>query len=330
MSIAICDRTRARAAVASSTRESYAFLKVRGSLALCLLLIAGNAVAGSILFIGNSFTYAQGSPLRVYRSDTVTDLNHQGIGGVPALFKSFTVQAGLRYDVYLETEPGVSLDWHVDHRLGVIGRRAWDTVVMQGYSTLDPRKPGDAAAVTAAVRQLAAFLQAKNPAVDMRLMATWSRADQTYEPNGAWYGKPIETMARDVRAGYDLAARTASGIKVLPVGEAWTRAMQTGVADPNPYDGIDAGKIDLWADDHYHASTYGYYLEALVLFGSIAGRDPRSLGESECSGFELGLSAAQVGALQQVAFDQLVAEGVMNAAPRIAAKPAGRAARCAR
>jgi hypothetical protein len=334
MSIVICESSRVHASVAPSTRESYAFLKVRGSLALCLLLaagnvVAGNAVAGSILFIGNSYTYAQGSPVRFYRSDTVTDLNGLGIGGVPALFKSFTVQAGLPYEVYLETEPGVSLDWHVDHKLGVIGRRAWDTVVMQGYSTLDPRKPGDAAAVTAAVRQLAAFLRSKNPAVDMRLMATWSRADQTYEPTGAWYGKPIETMARDVRAGYDLAAKTTPGIKVVPVGEAWTRAMQTGVADPNPYDGIDAGKVDLWAYDHYHASTYGYYLEALVLFGSIAGRDPRSLGESECSGFELGLSTAQIGALQQVAFDQLAAEGVVSAAPRVIGKSA-EPARCAR
>lgn len=302
---------------------------MRGSLALCLLLIAGNAGAASILFIGNSFTYAQGSAVRYYRSGSVTDLNHQGIGGVPALFKSFALEAGLPYDVYLETEPGVSIDWHLDHRLNVIGQRAWNIVVMQGYSTLDPRKPGDAAAVTAAVRQMAAFLRAKNSAVDLRLMATWSRADQTYEPNGAWYGKPIEAMARDVRAGYDQAARTTSGIKVVPVGEAWTRAMRAGVADPNPYDGVEAGKIDLWAYDHYHASTYGYYLEALVLFGSITGRDPRSLGESECSGFELGLSSAQVGALQQVAFDQLAAEGVMRSAlPRVSGKAAVPAARC--
>ena len=28
-------------------------------------------------------------------------------------------------------------------------------------------------------------------------MATWSRADQTYPQKGAWFGKPIETMARD-------------------------------------------------------------------------------------------------------------------------------------
>ena len=81
--------------------------------------------------------------------------------------------------------------------------------------------------------------------------------------------------------------------------------MQTGVADPNPYDGIEAGKLNLWTYDHYHASTYGYYLEALVVFGSLSGRDPRSLGENECSAYELGLSRPQVKALQQIAFDQL-------------------------
>ena len=297
--------------------------------ALSLCIGTGRAQAGDILFIGNSFTYAQGSPVRYYRSHTVTDLNGKGIGGVPALFKSFTAQAGLNYDVYLETEPGISVDWHVDHKLSVIGRRPWDVVVIQGYSTLDPRKPGDASVVTAAVHQLAAFLRAKNPAVDLRLMATWSRADQTYEPTGAWYGKPIDAMARDVRAGYDQAAKATPGIKsVVPVGEAWSRAIQTGIADANPYDGIDAGKVDLWTYDNYHASTYGYYLEALVLFGNITGRDPRSLSENECSGFELGLSPAQVAALEQVAFDQLSHEGAMQAAAP-SAKPSA-STRCLR
>jgi hypothetical protein len=87
------------------------------------------------------------------------------------------------------------------------------------------------------------------------------------------------------------------------------------VADPNPYDGIEAGKVNLWAADHYHASTHGYYLEALVIFGSLTGRDPRALGDNECSGFELGLSRSEVRALQQVAFDQLAAAGAVTAAP---------------
>jgi len=280
------------------------------SLLLALCLVVHRAPAASILFIGNSFTFAQGSPVRYYRADTVTDLNGEGIGGVPALFKMFASEAGLNFDVYLETQPGVGLDWHLEHKRAVIEGQGWDLAVLQGYSTLDLKKPGDATALIHSVQQMAAILRARNPAIDLRLMATWSRADQTFEPTGAWYGKPIETMAHDVRLGYDLAAKATAGVRsVVPVGEAWTRAIQTGVADGNPYDGIDAGKVDLWTYDNYHASTYGYYLEALVLFGSITARDPRSLGESECSGYELGLSPAQVVSLQQVAFAELSAQG---------------------
>src|SRR5580704_13926167 len=122
---------------------------------LGLLLTAGSAFAGSILFIGNSFTYAHGSAVRYYRADTVSDLNGGGQGGVPALFKSFATQAGLAYDVYLETEPGVGIDWHLEHKLAVIGQRPWDTVVMHGFSTLDPKKPGDPAVLIASVQQMA-------------------------------------------------------------------------------------------------------------------------------------------------------------------------------
>jgi hypothetical protein len=284
------------------------------ALMLALLIAAGNSSAGSILFIGNSFTFAYGSPVRYYRADSVTDLNGEGQGGVPALFKSFTSQAGLSYEVYLETQPGVGIDWHLDHKLNLIGQRPWDSVVMHGFSTLDPKKPGDPTVLIASVQQMAAALRAKNPKVEIRIMATWPRADQTYQPQGAWYGKPIEAMAHDIRDGYNRAAAATPGISVIPVGDAWIRAMHTGVADANPYDGIEAGKVDLWTFDSYHASTYGYYLEALVLFGAITGKDPRVLGELECSGFELGLSAPQVGALQQVAFDQLAAEGTLSAA----------------
>jgi hypothetical protein len=98
--------------------------------------------------------------------------------------------------------------------------------------------------------------------------------------------------------------------------------MQTGVADPNPYDGVEAGKLDLWTYDHYHGSTYGYYLEALVIFGALTGRDPRSLGDIECSAYELGLSREQAGALQQVAFDELAKGGTVKPNPRATASGA--------
>ncbi len=294
-----------------------------------VVLAAGGTITAagtSVLFIGNSFLFGATSAVRFYRANTVTDLNDEGIGGVPALFKSFTQQAGLDYDVSLETRGGSGLDFHLANKLDVIGKRGWDAVVMHGFSLLDADKPRDPAKLVATSKQMAEALRGKNPAVAVYLMATWARADHVYPAKGAWAGQPLEVMARDIRSAYDQAAASAKTKAVIPVGEAWTRAVQAGVADGNPYDGIEAGKVNLWGYDHYHASAHGYYLEALVIFGSLTGRDPRSLGESECSAFELGLSRAEARSLQQVAFDQLGSS--VTAAP---AAPAGRtpAVRCA-
>jgi hypothetical protein len=158
-----------------------------------------------------------------------------------------------------------------------------------------------------------------NPDVKMKLVATWSRADQTYDKAGHWYGKPIDAMANDVRAAYDKAAGGVHGASVIPVGEAWSRAIKVGFADANPYDGIEAGKVDLWGDDHYHGSIYGYYLEALTIFGGVTGVDPRSLGANECAGIELGVTPEQIRALEQIAFDQLAASGTVTASRAIQA-----------
>ncbi|HAS50118.1 MAG TPA: PEP-CTERM sorting domain-containing protein, partial [Gammaproteobacteria bacterium] len=126
----------------------------------------------SLLFIGNSFTYAYGSAAKFYRADSVTDLNNEGIGGVPALFKSFADQAGLDYDVYLETRGGSGLDFHLENKLGVIGRRPWDRVVMHGFSTLDSSNPNNPAVLIDTTAQMSDFLQGLNPDVEVFLTAT--------------------------------------------------------------------------------------------------------------------------------------------------------------
>ena len=261
----------------------------------------------TILFVGNSFMFGSGSAARYYRAHTVTDLNGEGQGGVPALFKVFANQAGLDFAVSLETVGGSGLDLHVEKKADLIGR-PWDRVVMLGQSMLDNLKPGDPTKLVRATQQISELFSRHNPRVDIRLVATWSRADQTYPEKGAWHGKPIEAMALDVRRGCDLAAAGTPLIRaVLPVGEAWNRAFKAGVADPNPYDGIAFGQVSLWTNDHYHASSYGYYLEALVIFGDLTGLDPRSLGKAERAAADLGFSQAQAAALHQVAFDELTA-----------------------
>ena len=73
------------------------------------------------------------------------------------------------------------------------------------------------------------------------------------------------------------------------------------------YHGISAGQLNLWAQDNHHASAFGYYLEALMVFGDLTGLDPRSLGKNERAALELGFSSEQATALQKVAFDELTA-----------------------
>jgi hypothetical protein len=261
----------------------------------------------TILFIGNSFTQGAHSAVRNWRAGSVTDLNRAGYGGVPALFKVFTEQAGLNYAVSLETQGGKSLGFHYDERRALFDK-PWDVVVLQEFSTLSRERPGDPATTTADAKRLAGLLQGRNRQVQINLMATWSRADLTHKPGSRWSGRGISAMASDLQSASEQVCRQVAGMtKVLPVGTAWNRAFSAGVADPNPYDGIGFGALDLWAYDHYHGSIAGYYLEALVVFGAITGVDPTTLGAKELAADELGLSDNQAVALQRVAKDELAA-----------------------
>lgn len=262
----------------------------------------------TILFVGNSFTYAAYSPVRRYRAETVTDLNQSGIGGVPALFKRFTEQAGLHYAVSLETSGGKGLEWHYDNRRALLDR-AWDVVILQGHSLLDRDRPGDPALHIRYAGQLAAMFAARNPAVDIELSATWARADMVYQPGSPWSGQPLEKMAGDLRRAADQARAAAPQIRgIIPIGECWNRAIAARVADPNPYDGIAFNQVDLWTFDHYHGSAYGYYLEALLIFGRVTGKDPRSLGVKELAADDLGFAPTVTEALQRIAAEQLASE----------------------
>ena len=263
-------------------------------------------ISESILFIGNSFTFAHGSQVMRYHTKSVTDLNNTNFGGVPALFKTFTLEAGLNFDVNLETSPGVNLDFHVSEKANIISK-PWNYVVMQGFSTLDKDNPGDPTVMANAAKEIAAMLRSKNEHVDIHLISTWARADQVYLKSGFWHNQSIEKMTNDIRRGYNVVASTAAIRDVIPVGEAWNRAIKTGVADANPYDGIEAGKVNLWTTDNYHGSAYGYYIEALMVFASITGDNPACLGKNESAAKELGFTTEQTVALQKIAHDELIA-----------------------
>jgi hypothetical protein len=263
----------------------------------------------TILFIGNSFTQGAHSAVKRYRANAITDLNAAGYGGVPALFKTFTEEAGLSYSVSLETEGGKTLGFHWDQRRQLVDR-PWDVVVLQELSTLDRDRPGDPTDYRTYAPMFASMFARRNPQVSVQLMATWSRADLTYRTPSPWTGKPIEAMALDLRRATDgVRALSPLFAGVLPVGEAWNRAIATGVADPNPFDGTAFGQVDLWTYDQYHASIFGYYLEALIVFGRVTGIDPTTLGSGERAADDLGIAPRVAVALQKIARDQLAASG---------------------
>ena len=127
-------------------------------LGLALALGAGPTVADplSVLFVGNSYTFGRVDPVMSYNAANVRDLtaamwvaNPAGSNafephpwsGVAGIFKQFTVQAGLDYDVALSTRNAASLRGHLlntnpagwDLR-GNIGSQVWSQVVLQEQS----------------------------------------------------------------------------------------------------------------------------------------------------------------------------------------------------
>jgi hypothetical protein len=281
-------------------------------LAMMALFLAAAMAAinppSSILFVGNSFTFGADSDAMTYRKGSVTDLNGDGMGGVPALFKRFAEEAGLRYTVSLETAAGQTLKWHLANKRAILDRH-WDAVVLQQYSTLDPDKPGDVTDTITAARGITMLLRRRNPHVDISLVATWTRPDLTFPSGQHWSDQPVQRMALDLRKADDeVRARVPAIARVIPVGQAFNCAIERKIADPNPYDGLTQGQIDLWAGDHYHASNEGYYLEALTVFAAVTRFDPRKFGRGEKAAHDLAIIPAVAGKLQEVAY-RIVATG---------------------
>jgi PEP-CTERM motif len=289
----------------------------------CLFLGAGLALVAqmsqaaddptTILFIGNSFTHGNYQPTLRYNAANVHDLNGSGYGGVPGIFKKLTDEAGLNYDVSIEAVSGQSLQYHYNNKLSQIGSASWDDVVMHDYSTLNASAAGNPSSLYQYSKALEQYIHAgstnanANADADVYLMETWARADQVYNtPGGFWNGTSIEKMGGDLHDAYYNAAAMDPNIEgVIPVGDSFLRAVHSGVADSNPYDGIDSGKVNLWNVDSYHASAWGSYLEALTIYGQITGLDPRSVGGADGAASDLGISSSQAIALQNIAFEQL-------------------------
>ena len=128
-------------------------LAASAALALCT---AAHADPIRILFVGNSYTFGRLDPVMRYNAANVHDLtagfyaiNPSGAnafephpwGGVPGIFKKFTDEAGLNYDVSISARNAATLrgqfldtansDWKLREN---VATQKWDAVVLQEQS----------------------------------------------------------------------------------------------------------------------------------------------------------------------------------------------------
>ena len=277
-----------------------------------------------ILFVGNSFFHGAFQPVLGYNAAAITDENYRPgrtgqrrrmyeheegpWGGIPGIFKKLTDEAGLRYEVHLEAISGQTLQFHYDSALAVIQQPKWNVVVLHDYSTgpVPARHGGQPERFYTYATKLEQAVHQASPQAKLYLYETWARADQTYPATGGYSGLPLDSMQADLhRAYYREATQDKHFVGVAPAGDAWLRAIREGLADPNPYDAPEPGKIDLWAIDHYHPSPYGAYLNACVLLAEITGADPRRLGAKEQAAAALGIAPEVAVQLQQIAWAQV-------------------------
>lgn len=295
----------------------------------------------AILFVGNSFFHGKYPPVLNYNAENVKDENF-GFpkesprfenhpeepgpwGGIPGIFKKLTDEAGLSYEVHIESISGKTLKFHYDNVLPLIQQPRWNTVVLQENSAyaLPTNRSGHPEVFREYAVKLEQAVHAANPAARLYLYQTWARADMHYTPKGAYTGLPVDSMTLDLhKAYYGVLQQDANVAGVAPAGDAWLHAIQTGVAMRNPYT-PEAGKINLWGPDYYHPSKWGCYLNACVLFGEITGHDPRTLGAKEQAAAALGIAPAEAVALQRVAYEQvLAARPAAFAGPKTGSKAA--------
>ncbi|ATB43599.1 cell division protein FtsK [Cystobacter fuscus] len=265
---------------------------------------AAAGAQGSILFVGNSFTHGHEEPVYSYNKGAITDANNSGQGGVPGIFKKLTVQAGLAYDVTLETVSGETLSGHYATKAAIIGR-AWDTVVLQENSTrpLPTARGGNPTDFFTGANNLRNLVLTANPAARVFLYETWA-SPASVSAQGYTSGTAgLQAMQSDLRTAYFKAYDDFDFTGVARVGDGFLRAVEQGLADPS--NGTSAGTFKLWStSDNRHASKYGSYLSAAVLYAKITGADPRNLSVGAGSAAaELGIGATDASNLNRIAYE---------------------------
>ena len=188
----------------------------------------------AVLFVGNSYSF-----------------------GVPRAFSRSAAAGGKNVRVGHSTFGGWTLARHAasEATLRKIRNGRWDVVVLQEQSEI-PALPARkrAAAMFPPLRQLVTEVR-QHGAIPL-LYQTWGRREGDKNiPHDDFHA-----MNSRLRDGYQVAARNAGGVVVVPVGDGWEHEISAGRGG------------GLFMDDGSHPTAAGNALTAEVFYEAIFGK----------------------------------------------------------
>ena len=303
----------------------------------------------SVLFVGDSFTHGRYTPVRPFnaqnpgepwRPPQVIDENYGQTGerkelepgpwgGIPGIFSELALQMHLSYEVHLEAISATSLKKNFNAASDVIAKAGWQAVVLQELSvkplprSLTNNEHSDPPGFWASVQTIEQAVHVVAPKAQIFLDETWASGDLAKEIAGDTtqpdfpdkYIKALDDILDTNLASYRCAAQRDGKVAgVALAGEAWRRAWDDGLADPDPFQSSPSSLPLLWYGinavndppikraDYHHPSLFGAYLSGLVLFVQMTGADVRKLGAAEQVAAKLGIPGELASRLQREAW----------------------------
>ncbi|KAH7098414.1 hypothetical protein BKA62DRAFT_660727 [Auriculariales sp. MPI-PUGE-AT-0066] len=231
--------------------------------------VAASAATVNVLFVGDDLL-----------------LGDFSTGGVPAVFKDMADRIPDLIDTYnvtIQATSGFTLQDHFEKSAAVIGQPQWNWIYLQEQTTLvlPDEQGGNHERFAEGVKNLQSLIQNTSNA-HISLFQNWLLPGLVY-PAGAPYNQDVYQCGEDLPNIIcmqgdisDSLASVSVGFDIGDVafpGNSFLWSIDDGIADGNPYDGVEAG-INLWADDNVKASKAGAYVAALSLLANIASFAP--------------------------------------------------------
>jgi hypothetical protein len=213
----------------------------------------------AVLFIGNSRTYYHDMPFMLRK---IAD----------------SARSPERYRIVVQAPGGATLEdhWNTPGVRALLKQR-WQTVVIQAQSSEHLSDDDDANFHRYGARLIG---EARENGATPLLYVTWRYADdfEYYQSRPELRSRYYDMMQNSHRR---LAAST--GVEMVNVGEAWERLLG------------EHPTFSLYEDGN-HPTVHGSYLAALVIYGSLCGRNC-----SDVSYIPAGISAADAAQIKNVA-----------------------------